>query len=242
MKKLLLSAVAFLGLATLANAQFKMDNNYPIAGIQIATDSLAGIRTFVCNFNTTQPLMVPGGAAQKAQTQKGVMVKVYNELAVPTEVQGVDGKCNNYGSNGNPIHISKPDSIIKYYTSLTSGAWSLNHNFWKPAACVFNVNDPADLTNQGFGAYPGIYKKQDFRFYFNFSGYPVSSDIQFDIATLDAGNTGKTAKYKLMVSFDSDKTPIPTGSTIPDYTVTDFYTTGTKMHVSLAKADRKSVV
>lgn len=232
MKKLLLSVVALLGVASLANAQFRMDKDYPTAGIKVKTDTLAATRTFLSDFNTDKVVTLPGGAKSTAQNQRGIQMKVYNELGA--NVSGVDGKSENYGSNGNLLHIANVDSVIKFYTSTTSPAWSANHNFWKPAACFFD----ASTTDQVLSMYPGIYKKQDYRLQINFQGYKVVSDIEFDLATFSIGNTGKTAKYKLWVSFDSDKTSFPTGTTVSEYSIADFYTTGitagNQTHVKLA--------
>jgi len=235
MKKLLLSAIAFAGIVSMVNAQFRMDNNYPTAGIKVTTDTLAAKRTFLSDFNTDKVLTIPGGTSQKAQNQRGVQIKIYNELAA--NVSSADGaKSENYGANGNMLHITNADSIIKHYTSATSPAFSINHNYWRPECCYLDVTP----TNQVLSMYPGIYKKQDYRFQLNFAGYQVVSDIEFDLATFAIGNTGKTASYKLWVSFDSDKTPYPTGTTTPEYSLNNFYTTGTAVgnakHVKLAQA------
>lgn len=234
MKKLLLSSALLAAVCTV-NAQFRMDKDYPTAGIKVITDSVNAKRSIIIDFNTNKALTVIGEAAQKATTQRGVQIKVYNELGV--EVSPQDSRANNYGANGNPIHISDVPTILDFYTAKDVPAWSTSHNFWKPANCVFDV-DPTDLTNQALGAYPGIYKRIDYRFYFNFGGSVLSSDLEFDIKTFDAGNSGKTAAYKLMVSLGSDKTSISeSDEKMPDYVIPDFYVTGSgDKHVNLADA------
>jgi hypothetical protein len=241
MKKTFLIGAA-LAVALSAGAQFRMDKDYQTAGIKVVkTDSETQLTV---DFNSTtetpagsgnwviSPLQVPGGGVKKLQNQKGVQIKVYNELGGEAAV--ADGKVNNYGSNGNWIHISNPDSVVKYYTAAES--YSANNKFWQPNVCLFDI-DENDLGNQAVGAYPGMYKKVDYRFYFNFEGNSVSSDITFDIMTLSDGNTGKPAKYRLMVSLGSDKTytSIDASPKTPDYEVADFYTTGAANGVTTVK-------
>lgn len=235
MKKILLTFAMVGAICASSNAQFRIDKDYPTAGIKVVTDSVNAVRNVTVDFNTDKALTIIGGAAQKATTARGVYAKVYNELGA--EVQPVDSRCNNYGSNGNPIHISDIETVLDFYTVDTLKAYSPSQNFWKPVNGVFDI-DPLDLTNQAFGIYPGMYKKVDYRFYFNLEGFIVDSDIEFDIMTLDEGNTAKTANYKLMVSIGSDKTSIAEGDgKTPDCAVADFYTTGSGVkHVKLAEA------
>lgn len=234
MKKVFLT-FALIGAVFTANAQFRIDKDYPTAGIRVVNDIPNASKNITVDFNTDKALTQVGGSAQKASTARGVYAKVYNELGA--EVSPVDSKANNYGSNGNPIHISDVATILNFYTVADEPAYSSAHNFWKPVNAVFDI-DPSDLTNQAFGVYPGIYKRIDYRFYFNFEGSQVKSDIEFDIMTFDAGNTGKTAKYKLMLSIGSDKTSIAEGDgKTPDYALADFYETGSGVvHVKLAEA------
>lgn len=211
-------------------AQFRMDKSYTTPGIRVSVDSANATKSVVVDFNTDKALS-SYGSIQKATTQRGVQLKVYNELGV--EVSPKDSKCNNYASTGNPIHVSNVDSIISFYTAKNVPAWSTSHNFWLPANGIFDMDS---TTNQAIGVYPGIYKEVDCRFYFSFEGYTVNSDIEFDVQTYNAGNTGSTAVYKLMVSLGTDKTSRASESYTPDYTVTDFYTTGSGIkHVKLAE-------
>jgi hypothetical protein len=232
MKKTTVMLLASMFATSAIYAQFRIDKNYPTAGIKATVDSAKATNTVLVDFNTDVVLSTYG-VFKKATTQRGVQIKVYNEQG--TEVSPVDSKSNNYGSNGNPIHVANIDSIISFYTAKSVPAWSTSHNFWKPVNGIFDI-ETTDPTNQAIGAYPGMYKEVDYRFYFNFEGYTVNSDIEFDINTLNVGNTAKTAVYKLMVSLGSDKTSRASESKTPDYQETSFYTTGTGLkHVKLAE-------
>jgi len=226
MKKLIIFCAALFGVVSGADAQFRFSTN-ATAGIVVTTEN--DETTFECNFNTDKALTVVGGAAQKAQTQRGVYSKVYNELGA--EVSPQDSRCNTVTGNGNPMHISDIATVLEYYTKAGEPAFSGEHKFWKPVNGVFDVN-PEDLTNQAFGTYPGMYKRIDYRFYIDLTGKAVTSDITFDIITFDKGNLplknneAQPAAYKLMVSFGSDKTSInPDDGKTPDYTIENFYIT-----------------
>lgn len=234
MKKVFLTFAIIGAVCSTANAQFRMDKDYPTAGIKVVTDTLGATRTVTVDFNTDKALTVmTDKEGIKAQTQRGVQVKVYNDLGAEAAAYA---KCNNYGANGNPIHVSGATFLRDYLSVDSLPAYADGHQFWKSVASLFTV-DSANPSNQAFGVYPGMYKKVDYRFYFNFEGYEVNSDIELDIQTLDEGNTAKKAKYKLMLSIGSDKTSISeTDGKTPDYVLADFYETGSGLkHIKLAE-------
>lgn len=58
--------------------------------------------------------------------------------------------------------------------------------------------------DEALALYPGILKEIDLRFSFRSDRQQWTRDIEFDISTLDAGNTGKTATYDIIVSLTSN--------------------------------------
>lgn len=236
---LFLSAIA----VSSSFAQFNFNTNTNIGQV-LSVDSVKGVGTFDVNFNTAKASSswVYDGegkltvTSQKCQTQKGLQINVY-ESAESTAAAVINGdfECRDYGGNRNPSHVHSVDSLLSVlgkFVELNEGtADSVKNVYWKPAACLFDVN--GDDKNQAFGAYPGMYKRVEYGFQFNFSGKAVQEDITFDIDTYYAGNTGKTASYTLTVAFGSATGVIAT--------VDNFYVTGGgKKSVKLAEAIGKT--
>ena len=63
-------------------------------------------------------------------------------------------------------------------------------------AVVINTS-PGDAA---MGIYPGIFKDIDLRFSFRSDRQQWTRDIEFDVLTLDPGNTGKTATWDVIIS------------------------------------------
>lgn len=233
MRKHLHLLTGLLILAGTASAQFRFQSNEGIG--QTYRDTL-GSYSFLVHFNTNRPVSSYTESAvsiSKCQTQRGLQVKVYPDAtSTAAEVAG-DFKCDNYGSNGNPVHVASTDSLInimKKYTALNaSTADTARNQYWKPAACLFDVV-AGDNSNQAFGCYPGQYKRVEYGFQFNLSGLAPTTDLSFTIDTYDPGNTGLTASYDLIVYLGS----VSSANALD--TVKDFYVTGSgKKAVKLAK-------
>jgi hypothetical protein len=54
--------------------------------------------------------------------------------------------------------------------------------------------------NEALAIYPGIFKEIDLRFSFRSDRQQWTRDIEFDVLTIDEGNTGKTATWDIIVS------------------------------------------
>jgi len=245
MKKLLLLFTSLLVFSTASIAQFKAGTttNYnTIIGQSLIVDSIEGIPTgvshFTVHFNSTKQNSFYNATSvnisgSKCQTQKGLQVKVYTDGTTTTSAQASDFKCDNYGNNGNPVHVASADSLIaimKKYTELNAAtADSARNQYWKPAACLFD-KVKGDTTDLAFGCYPGMYKHVEYGFQFTFAGFGLSTDLSFTIDTYDPGNTGKTASYDLIVYIGSV-------SAANADTIKNFYVTGSgKKEVKLAEA------
>jgi len=247
MKKLLLSALLSAFVLGNAFAQFRWQNDVVI-GQTLQAKSTLDKDTFNVHFNTskvnttwapaktTANLGKDSISFQKATTVRGIQVKAYLDATTALNYASGTLKCDNYGSNGNPVHVFSLDSLKKIMTaSIGKGALlpavngNVNDSVSRPAACVFDLTS----TNQAFGMYPGKCKHVEYGFQFDFTGKAVTDEIIFEINTYDAGSTGKTASYELAVY---------SGTTISDANligskVTDFYVTGSGLKtVQLAAA------
>jgi len=58
--------------------------------------------------------------------------------------------------------------------------------------------------DEALAIYPGIFKEIDLRFAFRSDRHQWTRDIEFDILTIDPGNTGKTATWDVIISLTSN--------------------------------------
>lgn len=219
-------------MAGTASAQFRFQSNEGIG--QTYKDTL-GTFSFLAHFNTTKAVTTYNETISfsKCQTQRGLQVKVYPDATSTTAVVAGDFKCDNYGSNGNPVYVANTDSLIhimkKHMELNAATADSARNQYWKPAACLFDVVN-GDTTNQAFGCYPGQYKRVEYGFQINLTGFAPTTDITFTMDTYDAGNTGLTASYDMIVFLGS----VSAANAVD--TLENFYVTGSgKKVVKLAK-------
>jgi hypothetical protein len=247
MRKFTLLLTVLLAFSAASMAQFRFgstSNTNKTIGQSLVVDSLNGAPTgvshFTVNFNSNLGNSFYNATAvtfKKCQTQKGLQVNTYPNATSTTAIKAGDFKCESYGGSGNPVHVASTDSLIsimKKYTELnvasTDTNVSLKNLYWKPAACLFDVVK-GDTTNLAFGCYPGKFKRVEYGFEFDFSGFGLSSDLSFTIDTYDPGNTGKTAIYKLIVFLGS----VSAANAVD--TIENFYVTGSgKKEVKLAEA------
>ena len=120
MKKLLLSIFAFVGIVSLANAQFSFNTNTTIGQV-LQNANTADQDTFTVNFNTAvvnsnwRPnyTIVNRDTVnwKKCQTQKGLQVKGFLDAVRTDEYKFGTSDCNNYGANRNPVHVYNVDSL-----------------------------------------------------------------------------------------------------------------------------------
>jgi hypothetical protein len=218
MKKItLLALVSLFGLSISAQINYKDSQaNYAQAGVtkdtlEVNPDNVQ-LSHFAFNwhFDTNKAateLEKTGsrgylGSLQKASTRKGWRGVTFDETGRETGYATDNiGRCYNYQAGGDPVHFTNTAALIAYLDSELkysdeSGKESMNHAI-DSNVCVV-LDDPAG--GCVFGVYPGKYKIVDIRFGFNNGTSTATSDISFDLMTLDPGNTGKTASYKLVVT------------------------------------------
>lgn len=240
MRKFTLLLFVLIAVSSVSVAQFRLQTNATIGQI-LTIDSIGGKPTGVSNFRAHFNSLTGNSfynettiTFRKCQTQRGMQVKTYADATTTAATTAGDFKCDNYGSNGNPVRIASTDSLIaimKKHAALNlTTADSVRNLYWKPAACLFDVVK-GDSTNLAFGCYPGKFKRVEYGFQFDFNGLNLSSDITFSIDTYDPGNTGKTATYKLIVFLGS----VSAANAVD--TIENFYVTGSgKKEVKLAEA------
>lgn len=230
-KKLLFTALLSVLMVGGAFAQFNLSTNTTIGQV-LKNTNYNDKDTFLVNFDsptttvsTFTVKVVKGNnigkdsvVIKKYQTQKGLQVKAFLDATTTTEYKIGSADCNNYGANRNPLAIYSVDSLKKILGGTNLVRANATDSISRPAACLFRLADG----DAAFGLYPGKAKRVEYGFYINMVGKQVASDITFDIRTLDAGNSGKTAAYGLRVYKSSTFTP---ANAIGD-SVANFYVTG----------------
>lgn len=221
MKKQIIVGVALAALSLPVNAQFEIDNNAQLGTtVEVLSESQ---RRFTAHFNTNAALW-------ESVQVKGLFARIYTPAGETVAISKEHGKSENLNGSGDPLHLSDVAGVqAKYGTS-------------EPVVGLFNVNGEAG--DQAFGAYAGTYKKVELALTFALRGCNLQSDISFDVSTLDAGNTGRTATYKLLVGIDyrnnlgaNDAASLEKATSADNtenwFVIENFYTTG-------SKGDRKS--
>ncbi|WP_170110625.1 T9SS type A sorting domain-containing protein [Flavilitoribacter nigricans] len=222
--KIILMACCVL-FASHLNAQFRFGDK-PSIGQTLNVDPVTGVATFLLDFNTDKPSSSWSAdpeisiSFQKCQTNRGFQSKVYeSDDPAASTIFNDDFKVRRWNSNENAVHMASIDSMEaifdKWAEKYAGTEDSVKNTIWKPSACLFDVNGDPD--NQAFGTHPGQYKKVEYGYQFSFSGTAVISDIEFELDTYDAGNTGQTASYDLIVAIGSESNIV---STIEDIYVT----------------------
>ena len=195
----------FMLIATMAFSQLNFTNNTNI-GLTHSNINNKDKDTLLLHFNTAlasaswiynEATSTYTITSRKCQTQRGMQVNVYGDaVATGSGIINPDFECRDYGANRNPQHVQSLDSLLGVLRAFELQATTQNARN-KPAACLFDV--AGNAANQAFGAYPAHYKRVEYGFRFNFSGKAINEDVSMDIETYAAGNTGKTATYKLEV-------------------------------------------
>lgn len=140
------------------------------------------------------------GAPQKASTRKGWRgTGVQPSGAVTGLVHGNLGKTQGYTGGGDPVHFASITDLRAYLSSTTL-KYTENDVMQNDADSAVTTVIDVEEGNAVWAIYPGKYKKTDTRVYYNLGGSVVSSDLSFDILTVDPGTSGKTVSVKLIVS------------------------------------------
>lgn len=114
-----------------------------------------------------------------------------------------NGKTQNSGSNLAAIWVPSAEVLRD---SLSKDADPLKHEYWKQACCLWNVPG-TDGADQAFTSWPGMAKRSIIGFQVKAQDLMagLTTDIEFEMLTLDPGKTGKTSTYKMIV--DLSKQP-----------------------------------
>ena len=114
-----------------------------------------------------------------------------------------NGKTQNSGSNLAAIWVP---SASELRDSLSKDPNALNHEYWKQANCLWDVPG-TNGADQAFTVWPGMAKRSIVAFQVKAQDLMAGlvSDIEFELLTLDPGNTGKASTYKMIV--DLSKQP-----------------------------------
>lgn len=223
MKKLLLTSLLSVLIFGSAFAQFGFTTNTNI-GMTYSNKNASDKDTLLVHFNTALAnsswnyTTAPAYSVSfiKCQTQRGIQVMGYLDAVTTSEYRIGNSDLRNWGDRRNPIHVASIDSL-KAILMKSPGAASggnTSDSIARPAQCLIDVAPG----NQVLSMYPGKVKRQEYWFQYDFSGKSVIDDIQFEIGTLDAGTTGKTAIYSLSVATGSTSNVV--------FSKADFYVTG----------------
>lgn len=178
-KKQIITGIALLSLSFNVNAQFEVKDNAAM-GTKIE-DLGDGVKRFTADFNTNSELW-------KGIQVKGVFAKAYDESGVSVAIPLEQGKSESLNGIGNPLRVTDVAGIQSKFGQASG-----------PVVGYFDIED----NNQAYGIYSGKYKKVELAMSFALRGCNLASAPNFDIITLDAGNTGKSSSYKLLIGVDT---------------------------------------
>lgn len=131
-------------------------------------------------------------------------------MGITTE--GVNSNQAEWIDNGKTVNANTNLAVIwvpsvkALRDSLSKDPDPLKHEYWKTACCLWDVPG-TNGNDQAFTVWPGMAKRRIMGFHLKaqegLTG--LLSDVQFDLLTLDKGNTGKAASYKMIL--DLSKQP-----------------------------------
>lgn len=178
--------VGFIGQDTLDNGNFRMIHSF-----NISDEWKASKRPVTEKLSSSNGK----GAYGIAITTEGVNNNVADWIN--------NGKTQNTGSNLAAIWV--PSAAI-LRDSLSKNEDPLKHEYWKQANCLWDIPG-TEGKDQAFATWSGTAKRSIIGFQVKAQDLMAGlvSDIEFEILTLDKGNTGKTASYKMIV--DLSKQP-----------------------------------
>lgn len=213
--------VALAALANTAHAQFAIENNSKL-GSKVENVSETTKR-FLLDFSSDTD-------ANESIQVKGLYARAYNEEGESVSVDLSRGKCESLNGFGNPLVLNDVPAIVT--------AWGTE----KPIVGLIGV----DGADKAFGMFPGSANKNvELALVFSLRGCNMESNVTFDLVTADAGTTGATNNYKLLVGIDTrnelgvnDYEALEKASSADNtdkwFVFDNFYTSG-------AKGDRKTV-
>jgi|WetSurMetagenome_2_1015567.scaffolds.fasta_scaffold09047_2 hypothetical protein len=198
MKKnlLLFAAITCCSLSMNAQLQFNRDG----AGLGFNGHDTIKVNGFATgqlrcymDFNTK----INYGAYTKDSNGKGIFCRVFNDLGSSADV--AVKKIVNWGATANVYRYPNVQAFLDSVSPQKTLPWSTANKFWMPQGMLVDVND----TDQVFALYPGIWKGQNFGFQIKRDS-PLTTDISFDMLTVDNGNTSKALAYKMILMLDKE--------------------------------------
>ncbi len=178
--------VGFTGQEALENGNFRMTHKF-----NLSDDWKAAKRPITEKLSSSNGK----GAYGIAITTEGVASNVAQWIN--------NGKTQNTGSNMAAIWVP---SAAELRDSLSKDADPLKHEYWKQANCLWDVPGTGGA-DQAFTVWPGMAKRSIIGFQVKAQDLMAGlvSDIEFEMLTLDPGNTGAASTYKMIV--DLSKQP-----------------------------------
>ncbi|MEG1587377.1 MAG: DUF6383 domain-containing protein [Bacteroidales bacterium] len=108
-----------------------------------------------------------------------------------------DFKTENSGSSATAVHVKSIQALVDSLTFENEKPYSLTQNYWKYGNVLVDVaGDPAD---QAWTVYPGMAKRSMINFQIKTEDFNPTSDISFDLLTVDPGTSGNGTNVKLIV-------------------------------------------
>lgn len=221
MKRIIIAGVVLAALSTTANAQFAIEGNSKL-GAKVENVSETSKR-FLLDFNTDV------NAGESIQV-KGLYARTYNDAGESVSVDLSRGKCESLNGFGNPLILNDIPAIVSAY------------GMERPIVGLISTEG----TDRAFGMFPGSANRNvELAVVFSLRGCNMESDVTFDLLTADAGTSGGTNSYKLLVGIDTNN-----GLGVNDYEAlekassadnTDKWFVFDNIYTSGAKGDRTTI-
>ena len=218
---MIITGVVLAALLNTANAQFAIENNSKL-GAKVENVSETTKR-FLLDFGSD------ANAGESIQV-KGLYARAYTETGESVSVDLSRGKCESLNGFGNPLILNDVPAIATAYGTE------------RPIVGLIGI----DGTDRAFGMLPGSANKNvELAVVFSLRGCNMESDVTFDLVTADAGTSGGTNNYKLLVGIDTSN-----GLGVNDYEAlekassadnTDKWFVIDNIYTSGAKGDRKTI-
>ncbi len=209
MKKQVLLLAAFCGVSCVSlNAQMQYNKADATIGFTGQEALENGNFRMTHKFNLSEDWK----AAKRPVTEKLSSSNGKGSYGIAITTEGVannvaqwinNGKTQNTGSNMAAIWVP---SAAALKDSLSKDADPLKHEYWKQANCLWDVPG-TNGADQAFTVWPGMAKRSIIGFQVKAQDLMAGlvKDIEFEMLTLDPGNTGATSTYKMIV--DLSKQP-----------------------------------
>ncbi|WP_195333395.1 hypothetical protein [Bacteroides salyersiae] len=204
----LLVVICCISLGTTLNAQIqnnKTDLNIGYVGMEALEN---GNYRLLHSFNLSEDWK----KSKRAVTEKLLSSNGKGVYGMGITTEGINSNQATWIENGMTLN---PNSNLTFIwvpsakalrDSLSKDSDFLKHEYWKAACCLWDVPG-TEGKDQAFTVWPGMAKRRIMSFHLKAQDglAGLLSDVQFDLLTLDKGNTGKAASYKMIL--DLSKQP-----------------------------------